>query len=180
MGDLSGLAKETNKSSLPSLDTVCELKSSNARFRGSYEHSADDKGRVAVPAQFRQILGSDSLVVTNYICDGYRCLESYPLSVWNDLEKQLAKRSRFEPKLKTLENYYLSRAQVCALDNAGRINIAANLRNYAGLNKEITFTSTLYGFRIWDSRVWTIVFEQAEAQLLENPEMFLELDGVGS
>lgn len=165
-----------DKTSLPSIEILCPEVEGSARFRGSFEHSMDSKGRVAVPAPFRNALNGQSLVVTNYICDGYRCLEAFPSSVWVSFEDKLKQRSRFEPKLKTLEHYYLSRAQDCILDSNGRINLPHKLVEYAGLNKEVTLTSTLFGFRIWDLKVANLVFEEAEKKLLDNPELFMELD----
>jgi len=136
----------------------------------------DSKGRLAVPAPFRASLGPESLVVSNYICEGYRCLEAFPFKVWEAFEDKLRKRSRFEPKLKTLEQYYLSRAHECPLDSTGRINLPSNLIEYAGLKKEVSLNSTLFGFRIWEARLAKLVFEEAEKRLLENPELFVDLD----
>ena len=169
------------KQAIPSLENFVETLESEAeeRFRGCFEHKLDTKGRVSIPSEFREVLqagGKNQIVVTNYVCDGFRCLEAFSLKVWKNLEDNLAKRSRFEPKLKILENYYLSRAQICPLDNVGRINLSKTLLSYAGLERDITFTSTVLGFRIWDSRVWNLIFEQAESQLLENPELFVGID----
>ena len=74
------------------------------------------------------------------------------------------------------ENFYISRAAECGIDSAGRILIPAYLRAYAALEKEITFTSSIHGFRIWDARVWTSVFQAAEEALIENPDEFAEVD----
>jgi MraZ protein len=148
-------------------------------FRGVYFHSLDDKGRVNLPADFRRELESQteqSLVITNFISDGARCLEGYTSKSWKEFEEKLAKRSRFDPQVRKLENYYLARATVCSIDSSGRINIPAYLRTYAGLERDLTFTSSVHGFRIWDKRVWELVFSEAEAALLENPALFIDVD----
>ena len=152
---------------------------SSPSFRGNFEHTLDEKGRVSVPVEFRQtILAAETptVVLTNFICDGARCIEAALSTEWAIFEKKLRARSRFDPQLRKLENYYLSRASVCALDSSGRINIPPHLRTYAGLTRDVIFTSSLHGFRLWDKRVWDLVFSEAEAALLENPALFLDVD----
>lgn len=148
-------------------------------FRGVYQHALDDKGRVSFPAEFREVLakaGEDRLVLTNFLSDGARCLEGYTLSSWKRFEEKLRQRSRFDPQVRKLENFYLSRSQVVELDASGRVNIPPHLRTYAGLEREVVFSSSVHGFRVWDKRVWDLVFQEAEGALLENPALFLDVD----
>ena len=148
-------------------------------FRGNYAHSIDEKGRVSLPAEFRRILqdnGEKSVVITNYISDGARCLEGFGVGAWHEFETRLRAKSRFSSKLQKLENYYLSRAAECPIDGAGRILLPAYLRVYAGIEREITFTSSIHGFRIWDTRVWTTIFAAAEETLMSNPDVFADVD----
>src|SRR6187402_704216 len=75
--------KETQTSAEEPGDTI---------FRGVFHHSLDDKGRVSFPAEFRQVLhtaGEESLVLTNFLSDGARCLEGYALSSWKRFEERL-------------------------------------------------------------------------------------------
>lgn len=161
---------------------ISSEKSSNetfrVSFRGSYFHQLDQKGRISIPSSFRQSLEQDHqmVILTNFICDGARCLEGFSLDAWSTFENKLAVRSRFDPQVKKLENYYLARAVECLLDSSGRIIVPQHLREYAGLEKEVVFASSLHGFRIWDRRVWEIIFREAEAALLENPGLFMDVD----
>ena len=148
-------------------------------FVGNFQHSLDEKGRVSLPSVFRQVLNNseeNTVVLTNFVCDGARCLDGFPLTSWREFEARLAQRSRFDPQLRKLENYYVARAARCGIDGSGRINIPNYLRNYAGLEREVTFTASMHGFRIWDSRVWDLVFQEAEAALLEDPSLFIDVD----
>lgn len=159
-------------------------------FRGNFSHSIDDKGRVSLPVDFRKILQPDAaggavkaspapeprVVVTNYISEGSRCLEGFSLRAWEQFERKLREKSRFSAKLQRLENFYLSRASECVLDGSGRILIPNHLRSYAGLEKEVTFTASIHGFRLWDSRVWTVIFAEAEKALMDNPDLFADID----
>lgn len=148
-------------------------------FRGNFAHTLDSKGRVSLPSEFRRVLtltGDNGLVLTNYISEGARCLEGFGLKAWMEFENKLRMKSRFSPKLQKLENFYLSRASECAIDGSGRILIPNYLRTYAGIEKEATFTSSIHGFRIWDTRVWNVIFAGAESSLMENPELFADID----
>lgn len=136
----------------------------------------DKKGRVSLPATFRARLQAEPIVLTNFVSDGARCLEGYGLSRWEGFEQKLRKKSRFDPKLRQLENYYLARATTCEVDASGRITVAPHLRTYAALERDVVFTSTLNGFRVWDARVWDVIFSEAEQALLSDPALFVELD----
>ena len=148
-------------------------------FRGNCEHSIDDKGRVSLPSEFRKVLGEREqrgVVLTNYLSEGSRCIEGFGLDAWEDFENRLREKSRFSSKLQRLENFYLSRATECPIDGNGRILIPAYLRAYAGLEKDAVFTASIHGFRIWDKRVWDSIFEASEQALLENPDLFADVD----
>ena len=152
---------------------------STTAFRGNFSHTIDAKGRVSLPAEFRRVLaerGEDKVVITNYISEGARCLEGFGLNAWVEFEEKLREKSRFSPKLQRLENFYLSRAAECPLDGSGRILLPSYLRTYAAIEKDVSFTSSIHGFRIWDKRVWELIFASAEEALMEDPELFADID----
>ena len=148
-------------------------------FRGHFAHTVDDKGRVAVPARFREALSGlqeERLVVTKYGMRGRHCLDVYPLATWKQLEVRLMARKRFDPGLASFRNYYVSGAHECQLDGQGRIVLPALLREYAGLGREAMFTGDIDKFRIWDKDAWQQVFASDEEAFLNNPERWGELD----
>ncbi len=156
-----------------------EGESSTLAFRGNFAHTVDEKGRVSLPSDFRKILqgaNEQSIVITNYISDGARCLEGFALSTWKDFEKKLREKSRFSSQLQKLENFYLSRASECQIDGSGRILLPQYLRVYAGIEKDVTFTSSIHGFRVWDTRVWNLTFSSTEEALMANPDLFADID----
>jgi MraZ protein len=160
-------------------DKIPENQEVKPTFRGHFTHNLDQKGRVSLPSDFRKVLEdsqSTSVVLTNYISDGSRCLEGFTSKEWTDFERKLREKSRFSAKLQKLENFYLSRASDCALDGSGRIIIPQYLRTYASIDREVTFTSSIHGFRIWDTRVWSHIFSEAESALLQNPDLFSDVD----
>jgi MraZ protein len=148
-------------------------------FYGSYEHVIDAKGRVALPSSFRSLLkpeDDNSVVLTNFITEGVRCLDGFSLSAWREFEHTLRERGRFNPSVRKLETFYFSRAAHCTCDSNGRINIPSHLREYAGIEKDLVFTASLHGFRVWRKEVWNMVFAQAEEMLLEDPSLFEGID----
>lgn len=147
-------------------------------FRGNFQHSVDDKGRVSFPSEFRKVLSEinqKSIVLTNHISDGAKCLDGFSVGAWAEFEMKLRTKSRFNPKVQKLENFYLSRATRCSLDSSGRILIPTHLRVWAEVEKDVTFTSSINGFRIWNRTVWDSVFGKTVEELLADPGLF---DGV--
>lgn len=148
-------------------------------FRGSFEHTVDEKGRVSIPAKFREIvlgLQDDRLVLTKFIIDSYRCLDVYPQVEWERFEDELDKKPRFDEDFLKLENFYLSSAQDCIVDKQGRILLPPMLREYAGLKKDVMFTGARQKFRIWDKDIWQKYNEDSEKHLAQNPRLFNSLN----
>src|SRR5579862_3882577 len=147
-------------------------------FRGTFEHTIDDKGRVSVPARFREILlasNDDRVVITNFIMGGLRCLDVYPEAAWQALEERLRTKAQFDQRVMRFENYYFAAAHDCVIDKQGRILLPPSLRAYAALNRDVVFTSALEKFRIWDREQWKKVFGDAERALMERPEDLADL-----
>jgi len=148
-------------------------------FRGHFTHTVDDKGRVAIPARFREVLSGlqeERLVVTKYGMRGKHCLDIYPLAAWRQLEERILARKRFDPQLASFRNYYISGAHECGLDGQGRILVPQLLRDYAGLKRDVMFTGDIDKFRAWDKEAWEQVFASDEEAFLANPERWSELD----
>ena len=118
-------------------------------FMGTYEHSIDTKGRVIIPAKFREQLG-DSFVVTLGL-DG--CLLVYPESEWQDFVKELRELPGSKEARK-LQRYFMAGAAPCDVDKQGRVLIPANLREKAGLEKDIVFVGVMSKIEIWSKEHW--------------------------
>jgi MraZ protein len=147
-------------------------------FRGMFEHTIDDKGRVSVPARFREVLqaaNDDRLVITNFFMASARCLDVYPHAAWLQFEERLRTKPQFDQRVMRFQNYYIAAAHECVLDKQGRILLPPTLREYAGLRRDLVFTSALEKFRIWDREQWKRVFDEAEQGFMENPGDLSEL-----
>ena len=148
-------------------------------FRGHYEHAIDDKGRVAIPARFREALSGlqdERLVITKFRLAGRRCLDVYPLSTWRELEAKIVSKNRFDPRLQRFKNFYVSGAHECGIDAQGRVLVPPLLRDYGGLRREVMFTGDIDMFRLWDKQTWQQAFSEDEQAVLDDPELLGSLD----
>ena len=118
-------------------------------FMGEYNHSIDAKGRIIVPAKFREELG-DEFVVTLGL-DG--CLFLYPNAEWEEFVAQL-KQLPGNRQARQLQRYFLAGAVNCEVDKQGRILIPAKLREHAKLEKEVVFVGVLGKIEIWSKEQW--------------------------
>lgn len=116
---------------------------------GEYQHNIDPKGRVIVPVKFREDLG-DRFYVTKGL-DG--CLFVLPPAEWNRLQEKVM--SMPISKARGLQRFFFSGAAEVETDKQGRILLPQQLRDYAQLDKDITFIGTSARAEIWDSRHWS-------------------------
>lgn len=124
-------------------------------FRGANSISLDDKGRLAIPARYRNLLSLDcegKLVCTIDIKQP--CLLLYPVPEWQVIEQKLAKLSSMNPAERRLQRLLLGYADDCEMDKNGRVLIATPLRQHAGLNKKLMLVGQLNKFEIWDEDTW--------------------------
>jgi len=148
-------------------------------FRGCFEHTIDEKGRVSIPATFRKVLlgqPDERLIVTKFILNSFRCLDVYPQAEWEYLEQELIKKPRFDENFFKLETFYLANAQECLVDKQGRILLPTLLREYAGLQKDVMFAAALKKFRIWDKETWQQFNTESEKDLSQHPNLFSGLN----
>ncbi|MFQ5477618.1 MAG: division/cell wall cluster transcriptional repressor MraZ [Candidatus Binatia bacterium] len=134
-------------------------------FRGTFSHSIDEKGRLAVPRRFREQLASledQVVVITKCLDPRFRCLDLYPESEWARLEARIRAMPPFDPRTVDFKRLYIHPAQDQALDAQGRILVPAELRAHAGLDKEAQFTGDLQKFQLWDLGEWQRASEALE------------------
>lgn len=121
-------------------------------FMGEYEHSLDERGRLAIPARYRGKLG-DTLVVT---LSRERCLTAFPVETWERLAEEMSKL----PMLTTADDYpdfvsfMFARAADLEIDKQGRILIPSSLREYAAIKDNVFIVGKNTCFEIWDRDLW--------------------------
>lgn len=118
-------------------------------FMGEYNHSIDAKGRIIVPAKFREALGEQFVVTLGL--DG--CLFVYPDEEWQEFIQQLNNLPG-NKEARQLQRYFMAGAATCEVDKQGRILIPHKLREAAALEKEIVFVGVLKKIEIWSKERW--------------------------
>ncbi|MDI6753386.1 MAG: division/cell wall cluster transcriptional repressor MraZ [Thermodesulfobacteriota bacterium] len=130
-------------------------------FRGRFEHIIDSKGRVSIPAKFRELLmekNDDRLILTNFD----RCLVAYAYEEWRVLEEKVSALSMVKKEVKAFQRFFISGAVECPIDKLGRILIPPTLRGYAGLDRNVVFAGMLKKFEIWSMERWLEEIKRSE------------------
>jgi MraZ protein len=129
-------------------------------FRGVAQLNLDSKGRLAVPARFRDALAarcSGHLVVT---ADSDRCLLVYPLPDWEPIEQKLMTLSSFNAQIRELQRRLVGYAEDVVMDATGRILVPPALRRYAHLDKAVMLVGQGNKFELWNGENWEQRMEQ--------------------
>jgi MraZ protein len=142
-------------------------------FTGTYFHSMDNKGRISIPARYREILQERqdrNIILTNFF-GGY--VIAFPQSEWEKVEAKLANQPIFSREVRSIQRFLTSAMEECPLDRQGRILVGPNLRDYAKLGREVALVGAIRCFEIWDRAT----FESHRKQLEEsiNEEVLHEL-----
>ena len=121
-----------------------------AGFKGKYDHSIDDKGRVSLPSKLRKHLlpeAQDSFVITR----GYEnCLDLYPLDAWNALERDLkSKLNLYKEEDRLFLRTIFMWAHEVTLDKQSRIMIPQELLEFSGISAHVTIIGALDKIEIW-------------------------------
>lgn len=114
-------------------------------FMGEYSHNIDAKGRMIVPSKFREQLG-DEFVVTKGL-DG--CLFVYPNEEWQNIEEKFRNVPLTSKDARKFSRFFFAGATTCEVDKQGRILLPANLREYAGIDKEVVSVGVFSRVEIW-------------------------------
>jgi MraZ protein len=144
--------------------------SGKVMFLGQYEHSLDKKGRIIMPAKFRENLG-DSFIMTFGL---EKCLFVYPAEEWERLSKNLQNLPFGKKDTRAFKRTLASRASVNSFDQQGRVIIAKYLRDYAGIEKNVVIIGVFERIEIWDSERWTGYALETEQSYEEIAERIYE------
>ncbi|MDY5129133.1 division/cell wall cluster transcriptional repressor MraZ [Actinotignum urinale] len=129
-------------------------------FLGTYEPKLDAKGRIILPAKFRDQL-QGGLVMTR---GQEHCIYVFPIADFMELQKTLAQAPLTSKEARSYIRVLLSGAVDDVPDKQGRITIPSRLRTYAGLDRDLTVIGTGNRVEIWDTSAWdTYLNTQEEA-----------------
>ncbi|HVN26688.1 MAG TPA: division/cell wall cluster transcriptional repressor MraZ [Candidatus Paceibacterota bacterium] len=117
---------------------------------GEYQHNLDTKGRMAVPAKFREKVAAGAIITRGID----NCLFMFANAEWEELAKKLIALPLAQANSRAFVRLMLAGATDVALDSQGRILIPDYLRKYAGLKKQVTVAGLFNRIEIWDEAAW--------------------------
>jgi MraZ protein len=134
-------------------------------FFGEFEHVIDDKGRLTIPAKFREELES-GVVITRGL-DG--CLWAYPRSEWEKLAEKISAMPSTNAAARSFTRFMFSSAFDSIPDRQGRVLIPQKLREYAGITNETSVIGVMNRVEIWNPEKWS----ETVAIVEEDPDTFI-------
>lgn len=132
-------------------------------FLGEYEHSIDQKGRLAIPVKFRNAFVQGGVVARGL--DG--CLTIYPKREWDALATKIAALPMTDPSARAFARFILSGAVDVDADKQGRVILPAYLRQYAELGAQVVVAGLYNRVEIWDKTKWESFNSEAQANSSE-------------
>lgn len=123
---------------------------------GEYHHNIDDKGRLIIPAKFREELGQNFIVARGL----EKCLYVYSEPEWNNLVAKLKTLPFTKKDVRIFTRSFFSGATECEFDKQGRINITSPLVSYAGITKECVIIGASDRLEIWSEESWNNFFDE--------------------
>lgn len=129
-----------------------------ARFVGTYTPKLDDKGRLTLPAKFRDALSGGVMVTRSQD----RSLSVYRIEDFDVVAEKAVAASRNDPEARAYQRYLFSGTDEQRLDAQGRVNLSAEHRDYAGLTKDCVVIGSFDHLEIWDAQQWRAYQERYE------------------
>jgi MraZ protein len=132
-------------------------------FSGKYYYAVDPKGRIIIPAPFREIVTSNyssKLYITNAPFD--KCLYIYPMEEWNKLQDQVRTKPRSDEAIRFFLRRVIASAVETEMDKQGRILVPAALREDANINSNVVMAGQIERIELWDRNEWDTLFDPAK------------------
>jgi len=148
------------------------------KFRGASNLSLDAKGRIVLPARYRERLLEichSQLIVT--IDTEQPCLLIYPLPEWELIEEKIEALPSFNPTTRRIQRLLIGHATEVEVDANGRMLLSTPLRDYAQLGKKVVLIGQGKKFELWDEELWSQRMESwlSESADGETPDALAEL-----
>lgn len=135
-------------------------------FLGTYAPKLDEKGRVILPAKFRDELASGMVVTRGQ----ERCLYVFSQREFESIHEKMRQAPVSSKQSRDFMRLFLSGANQEVPDKQNRVTIPANLRSYAGLDRDLTVIGAGNRAEIWDTEAWNTYYENTEADFVNTTE----------
>lgn len=138
---------------------------------GEYQHALDEKGRLIIPSRFRQELG-EQCVVTRGLD---QCIFLFAPAQWAALEQKLQSLPLTKADARSFVRFLLAGASECEPDRQGRIILPANLREYAGIERDVVIIGVGNRAEIWSQQRWSQYSQEAASSFGKIAENLIDL-----
>jgi MraZ protein len=138
---------------------------------GEFHYNIDQKGRLMIPAKFRQRFGLEAVVTRGL----ENCLFVFPKDEWEKVVEKILKLPLSQANSRAFARLMLSGAYESNIDNQGRILIPEYLRSYAKLSKKVVIVGLYSRIEIWDEKLWEEYKKESESQAQEIAEKLSDL-----
>ena len=135
-------------------------------FIGEYHHTIDEKGRIIIPAKFREELGNN-FIITRGI---ENCLFVYSAENWAKITNKLNSLPFTKKDARTFNRFFMSGATDVELDKQGRVNISKPLIDYASLIKDCVIIGTGDRLEVWSQESWESFFDSTKDSMSDIAE----------
>ncbi len=129
-------------------------------FIGEYQHSIDEKGRLAIPVKFRSDLAKGAIVTKGLD----NCLFLYTKEEWGKLASKLSELPMSKANSRAFSRLMLGGAMDVKIDKQGRVVLPDYLRKFAGVTKKVVVAGLYNRLEIWDNKVWGEYKNNAEKE----------------
>ncbi len=118
-------------------------------FKGEFEHSVDNKGRVALPAKLRKILKPEAQERFTILRGIEPCLYLYPQDEWELVEDKLSRTNGFSRRDRIVKRNFLRSAEDLVLDKQNRISLPSHLMEWSGISDSAIFIGSGELIEVW-------------------------------
>ena len=136
-------------------------------FLGEFQHSLDAKGRMILPAKFRDQLAAGAIITKGR----GRCLAVYTAEEFEDVASQVSEVAKRGARERDAARVFFSGASDVQPDKQGRVAIPQTLRAYAGLERDVVVVGVYSRIEIWDTQAWRELDQVGEAALAESDDL---------
>jgi len=141
-------------------------------FLGEYHRTIDSKNRIFIPAKFREELIKGVIITKGF---DEKCLFLFSRQSWQELQSKIKSGPVTKKNLQTFSRWFFSSANEEIMDQQGRIKLPQNLKDYAGLQKQIVLVGVSDRAEIWAEDIWQKYYDQADDKFMEEDSTFEEL-----
>ncbi len=144
-------------------------------FVGKFNNSIDGKSRLIVPAKFRDGLRGKCVIAKALD----KCLTIYTMEEWQTFVDELDKLPKSNPEARLIKRHFNASAAECDIDKQGRLTIPQELKNYAGIVKELVTVGSNKIIEVWSREFWEAQLDEESGELIDAAQVVQNLEKYG-